>query len=129
MLDHIINILIVVGLIGLGYKLFYTYWTSVIDFFGFSMIQIRVMLPVKYVDGETKKNIDRKIANIALYTFYISISLVFIIGKYDQYKHPEKYINKPRPVIVDSVEKPLSDSEKAQLLDSMKQALKYKRDY
>jgi hypothetical protein len=131
MLDHITSFLVIVLLLSFGYKIFYTFWSTDIhiwSFWGYSWIQIEFFLPVKYVEGETTENLDRKIANIALYIFYISAFLLIMHSIYAHYRHPELY-NKPRPVVVDSVEKPISDSEKAQLLDSMKQDLKYKRDY
>lgn len=143
MLDHITNALAIIGMLGLGYKSFYAYWNSPMgwkEYLGYSWrLRLNTFLPVKYVDGEDKKNEGRKIANIALYTFYVCLSLAFVVNLYtNQYRVTYNVIStKPRPVmvdsagksvIVDSSGKPISDSEKAQILDSMKEDLKFKRE-
>jgi hypothetical protein len=134
MLDYITNVLSVIGMLGIGYKSLYSYWNSAMswkEYFGYSWrLHLNTFLSVKYVDGEDKKNAGRKIANIALYTFYFSFSLVLVVNSYT-HKFPVTHnviSTKPLQVMVDSVGKPISDSEKAQILDSMKEDLKFKRE-
>lgn len=134
MLDYITNVLTVIGMSGLLYKSFYAYWNSPMgwkEYLGYSWrLKINTFLPLNYVDGEDKKNAGRKIANIALYTFYVCLPLAFVVNlSTHKYRMTyNKISTKPRQVIVDSAKNPSSDSEKAQVLDSMKKDLKYKRE-
>jgi hypothetical protein len=135
MLDYITNVLTAIGMLGLVYKSFYAYWNSPMgwkEYLGYSWrLKKNTFLPLKYVDGEDKKNVGRKIANIALYTFYVCLFLAFVVNLYtNQYRVTTYNVisTKPRPVIVDSAGKPISDSEKAQISDSMKEDMKFKRE-
>jgi hypothetical protein len=140
MLDYIFNVLTAIGISGLFYKSLYTYWNSGMgwkEYFVFSMrplyswrLHLSTFLPVKYVDGEDKKNAGRKIANIALYTFYASLPLILVVNQCThKYRLTYNVIStKPRPVMVDSAGKSISDSEKAQISDSMKEDMKFKRE-
>ncbi len=74
MLDHITNALAIIGILGLGYKSFYGYWNSPMgwkEYLGYSWkLRLNTFLPVKYVDGEGKKNVGERKLPILLYTLF-----------------------------------------------------------
>ena len=124
MLDNLIFKLAILATAFFMYKYFYHLRTAKNIFGFFANRSPAVFFPLKYLPDNEEDNRSRKRANISLYIFYFLLGIALIIFSVQPKKVQQPGLTPPvRQYTYDTII-PLTDSEKAVIKDSFRDALR-----